>query len=146
MPNIAAVLKEEIARIARREIREEVAQLRKASASYRSDIAELKRRNKDLEQVVRRLQKVAGNSARSSKQEPETSFRFTAKKFAAERSRLGLSAADFGLLLGASDQSVYKWEQDKVKPRGRNLQAIAVMHGIGKREAAVRLASLKAAA
>ena len=64
---------------------------------------------------------------------------------AANRERLGLSAEDFGMLVGASGQSVYLWEQGKSKPRVKNLKAIAALRGIGKREVAQRLAALKAA-
>ena len=39
MPNIATVLKDEISRIARKEIRSETAVVKKASAQYRRDIA-----------------------------------------------------------------------------------------------------------
>jgi transcriptional regulator with XRE-family HTH domain len=59
------------------------------------------------------------------------------------RKRLGLSAADLGLLLGVSALSVYKWEQGKARPRAKYLEAIADLRGIGKREAAVRLESLR---
>jgi len=38
MPNIAAVLKDEISRIARKEIRSETTSLKKASSQYRRDI------------------------------------------------------------------------------------------------------------
>lgn len=146
MPNIAVVLKEEIARIARREIRDEVASLRKASTLYRSEIAELKRRNKELEQAVLRLQKIAGTSAQPQQREPKAPFRFSAKRLAALRQRLGLSGVDFGLLIGASDQSVRKWEEGNAQPRGKNLEAIAAIRSIGKREAATRITELKAAA
>jgi DNA-binding transcriptional regulator YiaG len=62
---------------------------------------------------------------------------------ASNRKRLGLSAADFGLLVGASGQSVYAWEQGKARPRGKNLAAIAALRGVGKREVVERLAALK---
>ncbi len=71
------------------------------------------------------------------------SFRFRASGMASNRKRLGLSAADFGLLVGASGQSVYAWEQGKARPRGKSLAAIAALRGIGKREVAERLAALK---
>ena len=62
---------------------------------------------------------------------------------AANRKRLGLSAADFGLLVGATGQSIYAWETGKTKPRPQALAAIAALRGIGKREVEARLASLK---
>ncbi len=64
---------------------------------------------------------------------------------ASNRRRLGLSAAQFGQLIGASGQSVYAWEQGKSKPHAKNLAAIAALRGIGKREAEARLEAMKAA-
>jgi DNA-binding transcriptional regulator YiaG len=146
MPNIAVVLKEEIARIARKELRDEVAQLRKVQSTQRADIAELKRRNKELEQTVRHLQKGLGKPASTSADEAAAGdLRFSVKGLAAQRQRLGLSAADFGLLVGASGQSIYKWEEGKVRPRAKQLPAIAAVRGISKRDADARLAALKAA-
>jgi hypothetical protein len=49
MPNIASVLKSEIARVARKEVRGEIQSLKKAVGTYRSEIADLKRRTKALE-------------------------------------------------------------------------------------------------
>lgn len=62
---------------------------------------------------------------------------------ASNRKRLGLSAADFGLLVGATGQSVYAWETRKTKPSAKNLEAIASLRGLGKREVARRLAAIK---
>ena len=44
MPNIAAVLKDEIRRLARREIKAETGSTKQAVTQYRGDIAKLKRR------------------------------------------------------------------------------------------------------
>lgn len=41
MPNIAAVLKNEISRVARKEVRFETLKLKKAAATYRSETAAL---------------------------------------------------------------------------------------------------------
>lgn len=76
-------------------------------------------------------------------QTQQPAFRFRAAGVAANRKRLGLSAHDFGLLVGASDQSVYLWEQGKARPRPQNLLAIAALRTAGKREVAARLAVLK---
>ena len=84
MPNIASILKEEIARIARKEIRGEVAGLRKTSAAQRIEIVGLKRRAEVLEKELRSFTKVAKPSAAvaNSPSEPQTpgkSLRFSAK-------------------------------------------------------------------
>ena len=147
MPNIATVFKAEIARIARKEVRSQTEEFRKASGQYRSHIAALRRRIDELERQVKRVGKSAGRSAPSSTAEADddqaTSRRFSAKRLAAQRQKLGLSAADFAVLLGVSGQSVYKWEHGESRPRARQLEAIAALRGVGKREAQARLATLQ---
>ncbi len=58
------------------------------------------------------------------------------------RARLGLSAAEFGRLIGASGQSVYNWETGKAVPRASQRAALAAIRGMGKREAGKRLAEM----
>ena len=145
MPNIATVLKEEIARVARKENRGETQKLKKASAQYRSDIAALKRRIQALEQQVKRLGKSTGRKAAAAHQEDDegqSSLRFSAKGLAAQRRRLGLSAAAVATLLGVSGQSVYKWEDGKTRPRASQIAAIATLRKMSKRQAAARLEEL----
>lgn len=147
MPNIASVLKAEIVRLARKELRTEVDAIKKALAAARADSAALKRRVSELERSLRQSARTAHTRPPSAAPADETDgadkFRFRASGMASNRKRLGLSAADFGLLVGASGQSVYAWEQGKARPRGKNLAAIAALRGIGKREVVERLAALK---
>jgi DNA-binding transcriptional regulator YiaG len=152
MPNIATVFKAEITRLARREVREISDGLRKTVAMQRTEIANLKRRLQELEGVVKKLAKAQSTiSARPAALESSDSgesngagLRFRAKGMAANRKRLGLSAADFGLLVGATGQSVYAWESGKAKPKPDALAAIAALRGIGKLDAEARLAAVKA--
>ena len=141
MPNIAAVLKDEIARIARKELRAQTEDVRKTSATNRSQIAALRKRIDDLERELKRVRKSATREAPAAAADDEggTSRRFSAARLAAQRNKLGLSAADFAALLGVSGQSVYKWEHGEARPRAKQLEAIAALRGIGKREAAARL-------
>ena len=62
---------------------------------------------------------------------------------ASNRKRLGLSAADFALLVGTTGKSIYAWEAGKSKPGAQSLRAIASLRHIGKREVEARLAELK---
>jgi DNA-binding transcriptional regulator YiaG len=143
MPNIASILKSEIARVARKEIRGETQQLKKAIGAYRSQIAALKRRAQALEKQLRGLRKGGAKAEPAPQADDEAmgSFRFSAKGLASHRKRLGLSAHDCGILLGASGQSVYKWEDGKARPRARHLPAIAALRTLGKKQATAILAS-----
>lgn len=146
MPNIASILKDEIARLARKEVKAEISALKKASSQHRSSIAALKRQVQALEGQLRRARKAAG-SAKSEMEEGEASVRrrFRAGGLASHRRRLGLSAEDYGALVGASGQSVYKWERG-ARPRAKQLEALAAVRGLGKREALARLRELADAA
>ena len=140
MPNIATALKAEILRIARKAIRDETASLKRTIAPYRAEIAQLKRRARALEQQLGRVRKVTARAAPAADADAgESAHRFSAKGLAKNRQRLGLSAADFGTLIGASGQSVYKWEEGKSRPRQKNLAAIAAIRSLGKKEARARL-------
>lgn len=142
MPTIGSVLKSEISRVSRKEVRRETQVLKKSVSQYRAQVADLKRRLQALEQQVKRLGKATTRVAApqtAAEAEPEAQLRFSAKGLAAQRKRLGLSAASVARLLGVSTLSVYKWESGKTRPRAKQLEAIATLRGMGKREAARRL-------
>jgi DNA-binding transcriptional regulator YiaG len=146
MPNLAALLKNEISRVARKEVRAEIAQLKKTVGTCRSEIARLKRRSQALEQELRRVGKAAARAAPApdAAEAAPRALRFSAKGLASQRRRLALSAEDCGRLVGASGQSIYNWEQGKARPQARHLPAIAALRTMGKRDAAARLDALRA--
>lgn len=153
MANLASALRSEIARLARKELRAETETLKRVVASQRSDIAGLKRRTSELEKslkVLTRLANKAGRAAASKKVdkagEDAGALRFQARRMVSNRKRLGLIAEDFGLLVGASGQSVYLWERGETKPRPGSIAAIAALRGVGKREVTARLEELTRAA
>lgn len=143
MPNVAALLKQEITRLARKEARGATHVLKKVSAQHRHAIAALRRQIAQLQRRLatlgRRLERGAGTAPPA----PETpKVRFVARGLRSQRARLGLSAAEFGKLVGVSAQSVYNWEQGAARPRAAQLSALVALRGIGKREAQARLAQV----
>ena len=147
MANVASALKEEISRIARKELRREIAPLKKASATHRSEIAALKRRLADLERQLSKASKLSPSAspAAANDESGVEGTRFSAKSMASQRRRLGLSATDVGLLVGATAQSIYNWEEGKARPRAQHLPAIFALRALGRRAANEILASRRAA-
>lgn len=146
MPNIASILKAEISRVARKEVRAEIETLRKASVAHRASIAELRRQVNALEKELRRVAKVGTRSpttAPDSDKEGSGGMkrRFSAARLAAHRAKLGLSAASYGLLVGVSGQTIYHWEQGKARPRAAQIEILARVKQLSSREAAEQLAS-----
>jgi len=143
MPNLASVLKDEIRRLARKEVKLDVSVTKRASAQHRRDIAELKRLVQDLSKRVAFLE--AQERKRISTQMPKAppaGTRFSPRWVKAHRRRLGLSAADYGKLVGVSALTVYNWESGKSKPRRGPLAALAAVRELKKREALKRLEML----
>ena len=144
MPNIGALLREEISRLSRREVRRHIETTKRATAQHRRHIAQLKRQVSKLERKVsllegRVLDIPDGTPGTSS----ATRVRFVATGLRSQRERLGLSAADYGRLVGVSAQSVYNWEREQAKPRKEQIATLAALRQMGKREAQIRLERLK---
>lgn len=133
-----SLLKSEIARLARKEVRAEVAPLKKAAAQYRSSIAALKREIHKLQTQVRRARNFESTTERDD-HEGEVRHRFQARGLASHRRKLALSAEDYGALVGVTGQSIYKWERGEVRPRAKQIEALSAVRGLGKREAMARL-------
>ncbi|OAK57062.1 XRE family transcriptional regulator [Variovorax paradoxus] len=143
MPNIASILKAEISRVARKEVRAEIETLKKASVHHRALIAALRRQVNALEKELRNVASSAGKRAVVSDvdeaAEAGPKRRFSPARLASHRSKLGLSAASYGKLVGVSGQTIYHWEQGKARPRAAQLERLASVREFGKQQAAERL-------
>src|SRR3954470_23445177 len=142
MPNIAAVLKDEISRLARKELRANTDSLKKAVATYRSEIAALKRRMQALERQVAKGGKQRTAAPKEDEDAGRLSLRFRPEGLKKHRQRLGLSAADVAKILGGRALSIYNWESAKPRPRAKQLQLIAQLRTMGKKDAVRRLQEL----
>ena len=146
MPNLAATLKEEIQRLAKKEIKAQTSSTKQAVAKYRREIASLKRQVREQEKKIAFLaaqeQKRLGQPKATG--ESVEGIRFSARSVKAQRERLGLSAANYAKLVGVSGLTIYNWEQGKSRPRKEQLAALAAVRGIGKREAMAKLELIKA--
>jgi DNA-binding transcriptional regulator YiaG len=146
MTTFAASLKNEIARVAKKELRDELLGLRKGSANFRSEIAELKQRLKDLESQVKSLSRAVPKRADIPLQAPAVSrgkpgrkVVFGSAELLALRKHLDFTQAQMATLLGVSSLSIYKWESGQVTPRAAQLEKILAIRKIGKREANARI-------
>lgn len=150
MANFSTLLRTEIQRLARKALRTELKALRDQNAQQRKTIVQLKRANERLERRLRSLErKVGGGRAASSTrvaatEESGPQVRFSPKWVAAHRKKLGLSAAEYGKLVGVSMLTIYNWEHGKSSPRRSQLAKWATIRDIkSKAEAQKRLEQLE---
>ena len=145
MSNVASALKAEISRVCRKEVRVATGPLKAANAKYRAQIASLRKELQEQQAQLKALQKLlksGGKAARKSEPaegDDDRALRFSAPRFAKLRNKLGISAREMAQLLGVSQLSVYKWESGKARPRRAQLEAIANVRPLGKREVQRRL-------
>ena len=149
----------EVARIARKENKEEMASLRKTATSHRSEIATLKRDVKDLAGQVRSLakalEKALATAERQQPREPSAdsstgaqapakrrgrAFVFSHEALVAKRQAFHMTQKEMARLLGVSPLSVYKWETGQVTPREAQLVRVREVLQMGVREARRQIA------
>jgi DNA-binding transcriptional regulator YiaG len=142
MPNVNAVLAQEINRLSKRVVNINTKVTKRLVTQHRRDIAALKRQVHSLTQRLASVEKTTSRAAASLTVHPEVleKGRFRAMGVKAHRRKLGLSAEDYGKLVGVSGLTIYNWESGKAKPRNKATVAkwLAV-RGLGKREAMQRL-------
>lgn len=146
MPNLGAVLKDEIARLSRKEVRGAIEWVKGASGQHRKDLAALKKQVAELQRMVLRLVRSAAKGTAGVPRKSEDGSldagkkrRFSAARLKAMRERMDLSANDLGKLVGVSPQSIYNWEQEKARPRAEQVVKLAELRSLGKRELVERL-------
>ncbi len=145
MSNLAAALKAEISRLARKEakaLNKGTADLAKAN---RNELRSLKQTIREQQRTIARLQSGSTQTSPTTEtkaRRPEGTpdgFRYSVRSLKSQRRRLKLTAAEYAQLLNVSMQTVYNWEQDKARPRDSQMARIVELRGMGRREALAQL-------
>jgi len=145
MSKLMTVMKDEIRRLARKEVVAVTAGLKKDQTAFRKTVAALRRQINEHNRTIRQLLQVATKQVKMSALAPVapggSKLRITAKGVRALRKKLKLSQAQFGELVGVSGPTVLKWEHGSglLKFRSRTRGALLSIRGLGIREARLRL-------
>jgi len=144
MSTLATALKDEIRRLARKEIKAQTSAIARAVTQYRREIARLKRQQREQAKKILFLESQLHKSAKPTaiKEELNGDTRFSARSVKAQRSRTGLSAANYAKLVGVSPLTIYNWEHNKSRPRKQQFAALVALRGMGKRDAQAKYALL----
>jgi DNA-binding transcriptional regulator YiaG len=136
MGKIEQMLKSEIARLAKRQVRathlplaRDVRRLKRTVSALRKTVAVLARLGTDL-QTERQAQSaklaVAPEEVKAARLTP-----WLIKKL---RARLGITQGELATLVGVSTSAVGFWEYGKAKPEGHNREALVALRKLGRRE------------
>ncbi len=137
MPNFAGVLKEEIARLARKEAKaqadpmaEKLVELRRTVGALRKQVAEMAKVLAEVKGKVKSDEIISAENVAESDVEKS---RITGGRIANLRARLGLSRNQMATLLGVNANSIYLWEQGKTRPRAAAKAKLMQLRGLGRR-------------
>ena len=132
MAKMEAVLREEITRLSKREVKAVTEPLVKQIRALKKEVRQLKEALRESGTEVRTLE---GPMMELTVDEEEAkAARVGPKWIKSLRKRLGLSQRDLAKLLGVSLSAVGTWEYGKAKPEGRNRRALITLRKMGKRQ------------
>ena len=148
MPDVARVLREEVQRLAKRQVKAGLAPVKRDIARLKKNVADLRREvtalTRTSRELLARVTAVVATKETEVVTERAATIRPNSRSLVRLRRRLDLTQVEFGSLLGVSGQAVLNWEGKggRVRMRGANLVALAGIQRIGKREARRRLERL----
>ena len=136
MGKMESSIREEIGRLARREIRKAVGPVLKERARLKGQIADLKKAVQDMEKSVAPLvrdRKASRPKLRATDEEVQAA-RLSGGLIRKLRKRLGLSQEELGLLADVTRGAVVGWEMGRSRPSAASRSAIVALRKLGKRE------------
>ena len=144
MPNLATLLKEEISKIVRKEVQDQVRELQKTVREQRDALARLEKQSGPAKakaaakpaaakptaaEPAAKVRKAPAGTGDKRKQ-----IRISPNTIKKHRRRLKLSQAELGELLNVSTNTVLRWEAGTSKPRGKHLPGLGQLRSMGLRE------------
>lgn len=147
MPNIANLLKDEINRLARKEIRSACTPLQQQLRELRKTVRQQRETIDGLQQRIDQLQALSSSPTEkileASSVDEDKQIRLSGTSIKKHRQRLGLSQGELGQLLNVSTNTVVRWEQDTSKPRAAYRTGLAQLRTMGVREVKKLLAAME---
>jgi DNA-binding transcriptional regulator YiaG len=145
MPNVGLILKEEIARLAKKEAKRLLGPFAGQFIEMKKTVSELKHKVAALESKVERLERKTDGTPKGIKLPPQEKLeksRLGSSNISKLRTKLDLSRGEMALLLGVSQNSIFLWEKGTAKPREAAKAKIIALRGIGRRKVGKMLAEL----
>ena len=153
MPNLATLLKEEISKIVRKEVQDQVRELQKTVREQRDALARLEKQSgpakakaaakpaatkpaatKSAAAKPAAAKPAAAKVSKAPAGDKRKQIRISPNTIKKHRKRLKLSQAELGELLNVSTNTVLRWEAGTSKPRSKHLSGLGQLRSMGLRE------------
>lgn len=135
MAKIESIIKSEITRLAKHEVRTVFRPLRKEVWGMKLRLSNLIKNFNVLDRVAKEASKGKSTEPKleASPEEVKAS-RLTPERIAGLRKKLGISQRELGILVGATIGAVASWEKGKFRPRGDKKAVLVALRKVRKRD------------
>ena len=141
MGKLESIIKSEIQRLAKREVRATFLPIRHEVWGMKLKLSNLLKRFTVLDRLAKEISKTKITEPKlDASPEEVRASRLTPERIANLRKKLGISQRELGILTGASLGAVLSWEKGRFKPRGEKKAALVALRKVRKRDVRKMLA------
>jgi DNA-binding transcriptional regulator YiaG len=136
MGKLEGIMRSEIVRLAKREMRKSSAPLKKDVRSLKTTVSRLRKTVSALERLTAQQQKELGMGKARLEATPEElrKSRFSPQLIRSLRKRLGISQKEMAFLTGVTVGAIYQWEKGIFEPRGKKKGMLVALRKLGRRD------------
>ncbi len=146
MGKVEGVIKSEIIRLARRELRQNFVPLNRDVRSMKTTLSQLRKAVSGLQRFVAQQEKAmkAQKTVLEAAPEEVKKARFSPRLMKTLRKRLGVTQREMAALAGVTVGAIYQWEKGIFEPRGEKKKVLVALRKLRRREARRLLEEKKA--
>ena len=135
MAKLEGIIKSEIVRLAKKEIRRVSIPLGRDVRSLKSTVSQLRKTVSTLERLAVQQQKELGREKIRLEAAPEEvkKSRFSPRLIQRLRKRLGITQKEMAKLTGVTVGAIYQWEKGMFEPRGQKKGMLVALRRLGRR-------------
>jgi DNA-binding transcriptional regulator YiaG len=136
MGKVETIIKSEIVRLARREMRKNALPLGREVRALRSRVSQLRKTVLDLQRSAARQDKETGKEKIHLEAAPEEvkGSRFSPRLIRSLRKRLGVTQKELATLAKVTVGAIYQWEKGIFEPRGEKKGLLVALRKLGRRD------------
>ncbi len=134
MAKIEGIIKAEIMRLAKKEVRAVFRPLKREVWQMSSKLSSLSKGIASLNRVAKELHLEEAEPKLEASPEEVKASRLSPERISRLRKKLGISQREMGILVGASLGSVLSWEKGKSKPRPDKKAVLVALRKLKKRD------------
>jgi len=134
MPKMEGIIKSEIIRLAKREVRSVFRPLRREVRQMRIKLSGLAKGIASLNRMTKEMHLEEAQPKLEATPEEVKASRLTPERIRGLRKTLGISMRELGVLTGTSLSAILSWEKGKFKPKGEKKTILVALRKVRKRE------------